>query len=69
MTCQPVKAPRAYIFPFWSRIDMDSENKDFCLVPDLKIVKPKEIANDLKIYQIKCLDRKKIGFTLYHLAS
>ena len=28
---------------------MDLVNKNFCLVPDLKIVRPKEIANDLKI--------------------
>ena len=35
--------------PFWSKSDMDSEIKNFCLAPDLIKVGSKKVANDLKI--------------------
>ena len=28
---------------------MDSVNKKFCLAPDLRMVRPKKVASDLKI--------------------
>ena len=34
------------ILAFWS---MDSINENFCLVPDVKLVRPKNAANDPKI--------------------
>ena len=37
------------ILAFWSKTDMDSINENFCLVPDVKLVRPKNAANDPKI--------------------
>ena len=52
MTCSgrnQARNPRAQILPFWSKTDMDSVKKNFYLAPDLKMVRPKEVANDQKI--------------------
>ena len=41
--------PEPRFFPFWSKTDMDSVQKNFYLAPDLKKIKPKKVANDQKI--------------------
>ena len=43
------RKPRGQILPFCSKTDMDSVNKNFRLAPNLKMVRPKKVASDLKI--------------------
>ena len=44
-----VRNPRAWIFTFWSKTDMDPLKQNLCLAPDQKIVATKKVANDQKI--------------------
>ena len=41
--------PRAQILAVWLQSDLQPVKQNLCLAPDQKMVRPRKVANDLKI--------------------
>ena len=50
MACQhQAMNPKAQILAVWTQTDLQPVKQNLCLAPDQKMVRPKKVANDLKI--------------------
>ena len=49
VSCYQDRNPGAPILAVWFQTDLQPPKKNLCLAPDQKMVRPKKVANDLKI--------------------
>ena len=49
VSCHQARNPRAQILAIWLQTDLQQVKQNLCLAPDQKMVRPRKVANGLKI--------------------